>query len=115
MTTERFGKAVQTIMSERGLTETALAAKTPYNQGTISRYIHSKRGRQLNRQTHQTMCDIARGLDLDPEYFLEVRIYRAWQEVAQDMRDGLITLEALRMLREGARLQREAESLAACE
>jgi len=95
-------------MQERGLTQEALSYLTPYNQATINRYLKAKRGRQLNEETVTTMSDIAVALGLDPEYFLEVRIYRAWQQVERDMRDGLITLEDLTLLAEAARLRQRA-------
>jgi transcriptional regulator with XRE-family HTH domain len=108
-TLEPFGKALARIMEERGLTQEALSYLTPYNQATINRYLKAKRGRQINEETVTTMSDIAVALALDPEYFLEVRIYRAWQQVERDMRDGLITLEDLTLLAEGARLRQRAQ------
>lgn len=107
-TLEPFGKALARIMEERGLTQEALSYLTRYNQATINRYVTGKRGRQINEETVTTMSDIAVALGLDPEYFVEVRIYRAWQQVERDMRDGLITLEDLTTLTEAARLRRKA-------
>jgi transcriptional regulator with XRE-family HTH domain len=107
-TLEPFAKALGQIMEERGLTQEALSYLTPYNQATINRYVTGKRGRQINEETVTTMSDIAVALGLDPEYFVEVRIYRAWQQVERDMRDGLIGLEDLTLLAEGARLRRKA-------
>ena len=109
-TTEPFSKALRALLQERGLSETALAAMTPYNQNTINRYIHGQRGREISKRTVRTMTDIARALEVDPEYFAEIRIYRMWQELAEDVRAGYIRTEDFQLMREGARLRRQLES-----
>ncbi len=94
-------------MREQGLTDTALAARTPYNQSTISRYLSRGRGRVLNRQTIATISEIAKALGKEPEYFIEVRIYRARAELEQAMRDGLVSIEDVLQLLEKAKAERE--------
>ena len=107
---EPFGKALGDLLRERSLTTTALSAITPYNQATISRYLSGKRGRELNEETVKTMSDIARALDLDPEYFVEVRLFKLQQLMEQGVRVGEPSLVGLELLVEGARLRQEART-----
>jgi transcriptional regulator with XRE-family HTH domain len=109
-TDEPFGKALGDLLRERGLTATAFSAMTPYNQATISRYLSRKRGRQLNEETVKTMSDIARALELDPDYFVEVRLFKLQQLMEQGVSVGEPSLEGLKMLIEGARLRQEART-----
>lgn len=102
-TTQPLDIALRELMDEQRLTDTALAARTPYNQSTISRYLSRGRGRVLNRETIATISDLARALGKEPEYFLEVRIYQARAEVEQAMREGVLSLEEVRKLVEKAR------------
>jgi transcriptional regulator with XRE-family HTH domain len=113
MTTEPIDQALGALMRERHLTETELAARTGYNQSTISRYLSGDRGRQLNKETSETISGFAAALDLPPDYFVEVRIFQAWAKVEEAMREGLLTPEGLDLLVEEARLRREVESPAA--
>ncbi len=87
------------LIQQAGLTESELAARTPYTQGTINKYKTGARGRVINEKTVKTISDITKALGLEPEFFLEVRIWHAWQEA---VRGGRISLEALKMLTAGA-------------
>ena len=109
-TTHPFDVAVRELMHEQRLTDTALAARTPYNQSTISRYLSRGRGRVLNRETIATISQIARALGKEPEYFLEVRIYQAKAELEQAMRAGWLSLEDVHKLLEKARSRRADQS-----
>jgi len=109
-TTHPFDVAVRELMHEQRLTDTALAARTPYNQSTISRYLSRSRGRVLNRETIATISEIARALGKEPEYFLEVRIYQAKAELEQAMREGWLSLEDVHKLLEKARSRRADQS-----
>lgn len=90
--------ALRELMRKQNLTETGLAERIPVNQSTISRYLRRQRGRVLSRETVETISRIAEALDREPEYFLEVRIYRARLEVEQAMREGVVDLEDIREL-----------------
>ena len=105
-TTHPFDVAVRELMHEQRLSDTALAARTHYNQSTISRYLSRGRGRVLNRETIATISELARALGKEPEYFLEVRIYQARAEMEQAMREGVLSLEDVRKLVEKARTRR---------
>ena len=109
-TTHPFDLALRELMHEQRLTDTALAARTPYNQSTISRYLSRGRGRVLNRQTIATISEIARALGKEPEYFLEVRIYQARAELEQPMREGLLSLDDVHKLVEKAKSRRGDQS-----
>jgi len=109
-TTHPFDVAVRELMHEQRLSDTALAARTPYNQSTISRYLSRGRGRVLNRETIATISEIARALGKEPEYFLEVRIYQARAELEQAMREGLLSLEDVHKLVEKAKSRRADQS-----
>lgn len=111
-TNEPFSKALRALLEQKGISETALAAITPYKQNTINRYVHGHRGREISARTVRTMTDIVRALEVDPEYFVEIRIYRMWQELAEDVRAGYIRTEDFQLMREGARLRRQTESSA---
>ena len=56
------------------------------------------------------MSDIARALDLDPEYFVEVRLFKLQQLMEQGVRVGEPSLVGLELLVEGARLRQEART-----
>ena len=105
-TTHPVGVALRELMREQRLTDTALAARTPYNQSTISRYLSRGRGRVLNRETIATISELARALGKEPAYFLEVRIYQARAEVEQAMREGWLSLEDVHKLVEKAKSRR---------
>ncbi len=105
-TTQPLNVALRELMQEQRLTDTALAARTPYNQSTISRYLSRGRGRVLNRETIATISEIAKALGKEPEYFLEVRIYQARAEVEPAMREGIVSLEDVRKLVEYGRSRR---------
>jgi transcriptional regulator with XRE-family HTH domain len=109
-TTQPVDVALRELMREQGLTDTALAARTPYNQSTISRYLSRGRGRVLNRETIATISEMARAPGKDPEYFLEVRIYQARAELEQVMREGLLSLEDMRKPVKKARSRRGDQS-----
>ena len=110
-TTQPFDMALRELMDEQRLSDTALAARTPYNQSTISRYLSRGRGRVLNRETIATISEIARALGKEPEYFLEVRIYQAKAELEQAMREGLLSIEDVRKLVDKAKSKRADQSL----
>ncbi len=107
-----IGQALTYLMHERGIDEhTELAAAADVTPATISRYISGKRGHHLDPRSLRTVEKLARALSVDPEYFLEYRQAKAERLVWEAMAEGLISLEALEMIIEGARVRKGDEEL----
>lgn len=99
--------ALRELMDAKGLHEhLELATAADVTPATVSRYLSGRRGTRINSQALRTVEKLAPALGVAPEYFLEYRQAKAEKLVREAMADGLISLEALEMLVEGARVRR---------
>lgn len=98
-------KALQELMAEREMTQTDLWASADLSPAVLSRYLSGKRGRRVNSQAVRTVEKLAAALGVEPEYFVE---YRLWQvqeiarqapELVDQIYDILIGAARLRRIR----------------
>ncbi len=104
-TSKPLDQALRELVDAAGLTEEELASRTSVTQGTINKYLRSRRGRQMNSRSVETVRQIAAALSVPPEYFLEYRQWKAKQLVDQAMADGLIELEDIELVLAGKKYQ----------
>lgn len=104
--TEPIQVALRRLLDDRNLTDTELMARADVSPATVSQYLSGRRGTRMNSQALRTVEKFAAALDVSPTYFLEYREALAEKLVREAMRAGLVSLEALEMLVEGARVRR---------
>mgnify|MGYP000977729511 CR=1 FL=1 len=100
-TSKPLDQALRELVDAAGLTEEELASRTSVTQGTINKYLRSRRGRQMNSRSVETVRQIAAALLVPPEYFLEYRQWKAKQLVDEAMAKGLIDLEDIELILAG--------------
>ena len=99
--TKPLHQALRELVDEAGLTEDELASRTTVTQGTINKYLRSRRGLQMNSRSVETVRQIAAALSVPPEYFLEYRQWKAKQLLGEAMAKGLIDLEDIELILAG--------------
>jgi transcriptional regulator with XRE-family HTH domain len=104
-TTKPLDQALRELVDASGLTEDQLASRTTVTQGTINKYLRSRRGRQMNSRSIETVRQIAAALSVPPEYFLEYRQWKAKHLIEEAMAAGLIDLEDIELILAGKRYQ----------
>src|ERR1700757_4425261 len=67
---EGFGRAIERLMNETGVTYRALASKTGLSAGYLNHLVHGNRPVPSN----DVVETLAGALDVDPEYFREYRL-----------------------------------------
>lgn len=102
-TNKPLNQALRELIDAAGWTEEELARRTSVSQGTINKYLRSRRGRQMNSRSVETVRQIAAALSVEPEYFLEYRQWKAKQLVDEAMAGGLIDLEDIELILAGKR------------
>jgi transcriptional regulator with XRE-family HTH domain len=100
-TTKPLDQALRELVDASGLTEDQLASRTTVTQGTINKYLRSRRGLQMNSRSVETVRQIAAALSVPPEYFLEYRQWKAKQLVGEAMAAGQIDLEDIELILAG--------------
>ena len=100
-TTKPLDQALRELVDASGLTEDQLASRTTVTQGTINKYLRSRRGLQMNSRSVETVRQIAAALSVPPEYFLEYRQWKAKQLLAEAMAAGQIDLEDIELILAG--------------
>jgi len=101
-TTKPLDQALRELIETAGFTEDELARRTAsVSQGTINKYLRSRRGRVMNARSVETVRQLAAALSVPPEYFLEYRQWKAKQLVAEAMEKGLIDLEDIELILAG--------------
>jgi len=101
-TTKPLDQALRELIVAAGFTEDELARRTTsVSQGTINKYLRSRRGRVMNARSVETVRQIAAALSVPPEYFLEYRQWKAKQLVEKAMAKGLIDLEDIELILAG--------------
>lgn len=108
-TTKPIDKALRELMDEAGLGEADLAARTTLTQGTVNKYLRSRRGRQMNSKSLETVRQLAAAFALPPEYFREYREWKAKRLVEEAMTTGLLELEDIELIVAEKRLQRQCD------
>lgn len=102
--------ALRDLMREKGITDgIVLSGIAEVSAPTVSLYLSGKRGRVMNSQARGTVCKLATGLGVEPEYFLEYRMWKADQLVKWAMPLGLIDLEDVELVIERRRLLGEPQ------
>jgi transcriptional regulator with XRE-family HTH domain len=109
-TDKPLNQALRELMDKVGWTEEELASRTSVTQGTINKYLRSRRGREMNSRSVETVRQIAAALSVTPEYFLEYRQWKAKQLVAEAMAKGLIDLEDIELILAGKRYREKRGS-----
>ena len=107
-----LNQALRDLIDEVGWTEEELARHTSVTQGTINKYLRSRRGREMNSRSVETVRQIAAAFSVPPEYFLEYRQWKAKQLVAEAMAKGLIDLEDIELILAGKKYR---DSLSSAE
>jgi len=97
---QSIDKALRELMERHDLTETEVAARASVTQGTVNKYLHTRRGRQMNARSVVTVEKLAAALGIEPEYFKE---YRTWKAVREAIAEGLIELEDIELILAGKR------------
>jgi lambda repressor-like predicted transcriptional regulator len=102
-TDQPFREAVRALLSERGLTFRALAARTSEFDSDGKGLSHSYLATlgTHDRPTLRAMEVVARALELEPTFFAEYRlgmVRRLFDEEQQGLRGALENVEALREL-----------------
>ncbi|MBA3331767.1 MAG: helix-turn-helix transcriptional regulator [Actinobacteria bacterium] len=67
---EPFGRTLERLLSERGLTYRALAQKTDLSAGYLNHLVHGNRPVPSN----EVVQTLAGALDVEPEHFREYRL-----------------------------------------
>ena len=67
---EPFGRTIERLMGETGLTYRGLAAKTQLSAGYLNHLVHGNRPVPSN----DVMAALAKGLGVEPEHFREYRV-----------------------------------------
>jgi transcriptional regulator with XRE-family HTH domain len=92
---ERFAHLLKCVRQHRGLSKAQLAKLTDVTEATISRL---ERG--LHTPQERTIVDLARALDVSPEYLQPERVFSEWVEYAAQVRKRLGELLARDMLKD---------------
>ena len=98
---EPLPMALGQLMADAQLTETELAAEADISQGTVNKYLHRRRGTQMNPRSLRTVEKLADALGVAPDYFLEYRQATAERLVKEAMAAGLIDLEDIELILAG--------------
>jgi len=67
---EPFGRAIERLMNESGMTYRGLAAKTELSAGYLNHLVHGNRPVPSNLVIDR----VASALDIEPDHFLEYRM-----------------------------------------
>ena len=95
-TMEPLRTALRQLLDEQEMTDTELMARADLSPATVSLYLSGKRGRRMNSQAIETVRRLAAALGVEPDYFLEYRIWRVQEimrrcpELVDDVYDFLV-------------------------
>ena len=78
-TMEPIATALKRLRDSRGMTDTDVWAAAGISSGALSRYMNGSRGIAIDWRGARTVRKLARVFDVDPEYFLEYRVWRLTQ------------------------------------
>lgn len=77
-----LGPIVRAYRESQGLTQVQLAEKLGIDQATLSRLEGRNESAPLDRQSVPTVKAVAKYMGLEPDYFMEYRLWRV-QEIAR--------------------------------
>ena len=78
-TMEPISTALRELCDMRGISGAELWARAGVSKATLSRYVHGSRGRAPDNRAARTIIKLARVLEVEPDYFLEYRVWRLMQ------------------------------------
>jgi len=99
---EPISTALRQLRDERGMTDTDVWAAAGISSAALSRYMHGTRGLLLDNRGARTVRRLAQVFEIDPEYFVEYRIWRLYRLARVDPRAALAAYE---VAMESARLR----------
>ena len=73
---EPISTALRELCDMRGISGAELWARAGVSKATLSRYVHGSRGRAPDNRAARTIIKLARVLEVEPDYFLEYRVWR---------------------------------------
>lgn len=84
MNMEPIAAALARLIDERGMSDTEVWAAAGITSGGLSHYLHGNRGRALDNRGARTVRKLARVFGVEPDYFVEYRVWRLVQLARMD-------------------------------
>ena len=98
--TKPMTQSLRELLDEKAWSDTRLMYEADVAPSTVSSYLSGKRGVKMDFRSISTMEKFAKALEVEPEYFLEYRQFKAQEMLREMMAAGEIDLDDLEEIRE---------------